>query len=203
MLLPIALGLLALYVFYYCFCLCAKPKLYFNRTSATSFWNDKLKIPKILNQTWRPPFLLGCSHLQNFFYEGIILRSHEVYYDERIEMQAEDGGIFALDIKYPEGAKASSKGGGDKDSPQELKTYRSQFKSLEQHSKTNLNLKLHDNNRNNNDVADVDDKKSKKDENNNEIRPAKAPKICPKSQGWCVTIFFSNITRIIIFQPNS
>ena len=148
------------YSIYYFLSLAKRPRLFYNTDKADSFWNDKLKIPNILKKVWYPPFFLGVSHLQNLFYEGIILKSRETYYDERVELEAEDGGIFAIDIKYPSNANnneassrpssrpqenETSKSNMQKEHQADLKNYKNQFSSNsnKKHSKHKMTLKLH------------------------------------------------------------
>jgi len=100
-LISLSILFIAIYSLYYLFFCAQKPKLIYNKYSANSYWHDK-NIPEILTNIWYPPYLLCLSHLQNLFYEGMILKSPEVIYDERVVIESDDGGVFAIDILYPD-----------------------------------------------------------------------------------------------------
>jgi len=109
------------YLLYYIIFRTRKPRLAFNKNH-TGFWSGKSfnsskitssgdpssstpkssansLIPSVLLQTWRPPFLLHNCHVQNLFYEGIILQSPEIKYTFRKLFTSElDNGVFAVDV---------------------------------------------------------------------------------------------------------
>jgi len=115
------------YLIYYIIFRTRKPRLAFNKNH-TGFWSGKSfnsskitssgdqspssstsitpqssplnsLIPSVLLKTWRPPFLLHNCHVQNLFYEGIILQSPEIKYTFRKLFISElDNGVFAVDV---------------------------------------------------------------------------------------------------------